>query len=111
MIEVDILGTIYEIKFKKSRDDERLEDSDGYCDYTDKKIVIKLDNNFDVGDFNWLQRRSMRHEIIHAFMAESGLQSNWQHQEQWGHDETTVDWFAIQYPKISKVFKEMRIEE
>lgn len=42
-------------------------------------------------------------------MAESGLQSNWQHIEEFGHDETTVDWFAIQSPKIFKVFQELDI--
>lgn len=48
-------------------------------------------------------------EILHAFMAESGLQSNRQHIEEFGHDETTVDWFAIQSPKIFKVFQELDI--
>jgi hypothetical protein len=35
-------------------------------------------------------------------MAESGLQSNWEHNQEFGQDETTVDWIAIQLPKIVK---------
>ena len=45
-------------------------------------------------------------EIIHAFMFESGLGSSWQHAEEFGHDETTVDWFARQFTKIHKAFVE-----
>lgn len=48
----------------------------------------------------------MRHEIIHAFLAESGLQANYEHYRQFGHDETLVDWMAIQFPKIYKAFRE-----
>ena len=100
---VNILGTEYKIKFKEMKDEGR----DGYCDFTLKEIAIRSDNVNDVGNFEWLQKKSLRHEIIHSFMCESGLQSNWQHVEQFGHDETTVDWFAIQSPKIFKVFKEL----
>ena len=45
-------------------------------------------------------------EIIHAFMFESGLGYSWQHAEEFGHDETTVDWFARQFAKIHKAFVE-----
>ena len=76
------------------------EDFDGFTDITSKLIVIRTDNVNEVGDFEYLQKKQLRHEIIHAFMSESGLQCNWQHIEQFGHDETTVDWFAIQSPKI-----------
>lgn len=103
--KVMILGTEYRIESKELKD----EDIDGYCDDTAKLIVIRSDNENKVGDFEYLQKKQLRHEIIHAFMSESGLQSNWQHIRQFGHDETTVDWFAIQSPKIFKVFKELDI--
>lgn len=50
-------------------------------------------------------RKQLRHEIIHAFLAESGLQSNYEHYKQFGHEETIVDWFAIQFPKMIKAFE------
>ena len=100
---INVLGTEYNVKFKEMKN----EGVDGECDYTSKEIVIRSDNANDIGCFKWLQKRSLRHEIIHAFMAESGLQNNWQHIEQFGHDETTVDWFAIQSPKIFEVFQKL----
>ena len=56
-----------------------------------------------------VKEKELRHEIIHAFLSESGLQSNFEHSQQFGHEETIVDWFAIQFPKIFKVFQELDI--
>lgn len=104
-IKIDVLGTEYVVKFKELND----EDIDGFCDNTQKLIVIRSDNENKVGDFKYLQKKQLRHEIIHAFLSESGLQCNWQHIEQFGHDETTIDWFAIQSPKIFRVFAELKL--
>lgn len=104
-IKIDVLGTEYVVKFKELND----EDIDGFCDNTQKLIVIRSDNENKVGDFKYLQKKQLRHEIIHAFMSESGLQCNWQHIEQFGHDETTIDWFAIQSPKIFRVFTQLKL--
>ena len=103
--EIDVLGTKYKIIERIFGD----EDSDGYCDYTSKKIHLRTDNVNKLGDFVASKKKQLRHEIIHAFMSESGLQANWEHTTQLGHDETTVDWFAIQYPKIKAVFEELDI--
>lgn len=102
-LTVNVLGCMYEIVPKTLGS----KDMDGYCDYTSKEIVIRNDNHNKVGDFTALKKKQLRHEIIHAFMAESGLQANWQHIDQFGHDETTVDWFAIQAPKLYKAFEEV----
>ena len=104
-MKVDILGTIYKIK-RKTLDNA---DVDGWCDYTSKTIVIRKDNYNNIGDFDELVKKQLRHEIIHAFLAESGLQSNFEHCKQFGHDETMVDWIAIQFPKIYKVYKDAGI--
>lgn len=104
---VNILGTEYKIISEKFKN----KDIDGYCDYTSKEIHIRNDNINNVRDFEYLIQKQLRHEIIHAFMCESGLQENWEHLQQFGHDETTVDWIAIQYPKIAKVFNKLGITE
>lgn len=101
--KINILGTEYTIEPRNLKD----ENYDGFTDNTNKLIVIRSDNQNEVGDFDFLQKKQLRHEIIHAFLSESGLQCNWQHMEQFGHDETTVDWFAIQSPKIFEVFQEL----
>ena len=102
---INVLGTEYAIELRTLND----KDIDGFCDNTSKSIVIRSDNYNEVGDFEELQKKQLRHEIIHAFLSESGLQCNWQHIEQFGHDETTVDWFAIQSPKIFKVFADLKL--
>lgn len=65
---IDILGTKYKIIKKKMHDEK----CDGYCDYTSKEIVIRKDNYNNVGNFDWLMKKQLRHEIIHAFLSESG---------------------------------------
>lgn len=106
---INILGTGYHIEYKTMTEDSNLKEADGYCDYTSKHIVIRAKNDSKVENFEWLQRKALRHEIVHAFLAESGLQANFQHPDEFGHDETMVDWFAAQFPKISAVFDELQI--
>lgn len=103
--KINVLGTEYAIIVEEFSDS----DTDGYCDYTNREIHLRSDNTNNVGDFDRLQRKQLRHEIIHAFLAESGLQSNFQHCDRFGHDETMVDWFAIQYHKIGAVYKQLGI--
>lgn len=108
---VKILGAYYTVRLLDMIDDEMLQHCDGYTDATTHEIVVRRTAEVsDVGDYEALRRKSLRHEVIHAFLCESGLQVNFTHPDN-GHDETMVDWFAIQYPKITKVFKELGIEE
>lgn len=105
--KINVLGAEWSLQIKTTDEDEFLEKVDGYCDKTSKKIVIAAemkDNELEC--FAEYQKKVIRHEIIHAFLFESGLAENFKH-EQFGHDETFVDWFAIQFPKIKKVFEEV----
>ena len=99
---VNVLGTNYRIEYVAMKDAEE----DGFCDYTSKHIVVRSDNPNEVEDLKWLQKKVLRHEIIHAFLAESGLQANFEHSNKWGHDEMMVDWIAIQFPKVHQAFVE-----
>lgn len=104
---INVLGTAYTISYKNREDDETLKTGtcDGYCDKTSKSIVVcNKDSEADLDDFDAYQKTCVRHEIIHAFLFESGLHGNFKH-EQWGHDETMVDWFAVQFPKILKCYQ------
>lgn len=106
MKKVNILGTEYSIEIKTKAEDKFLKDCDGYCDKTSKKIIVAAedeDNQLDI--YSEYQKKITRHEIIHAFLFESGLHENFEH-KQWGHDETIVDWIAVQFPKMLKVFQE-----
>lgn len=102
---VDILGTRYNIKsVDRNTDDKRLEGANAYCDYYAKEIVAikyeETEESFkDIPAFN---RKTLRHEIVHAFLAESGLRRSCS----WAENEEVVDWIAIQFPKMLKAFQE-----
>ena len=105
-MKVDILGTIYTVTEATPDEDKYLIECDGYCDKTSKKIVIAAkDERCELDDFIVYQKKVKRHEIIHAFLIESGIQENYKNNE-CGHDEIMVDWFAIQFPKLQKAFYE-----
>lgn len=103
---VNILGTPYFILRRTREEDKDLNNCDGYCDATSHRIIVLADNPNKLDDFKELQRRTLRHEIIHAFLNESGLQSNFKHTE-YGHEETIIDSIALQFPKILEVYREV----
>lgn len=106
---IDVLGTKYSIIFRNIKDDKYLKDSDGYIDKTSKKIVIcNMEDDNELDNFKIHQCKVLRHEIIHAFFFESGLAENVENQH-YGVSETMVDWIAIQFPKIYKIFKQLNI--
>lgn len=110
---VNILGTEWQIKIGNEADYPALEDVDGYADSTLKEIVVddmkRSENQPGAkGNLKEYQKQCIRHEVVHAFMEESGLSHNFEHKSI-GIEETTVDWFAIQSPKIFKVFQELDI--
>lgn len=106
-MKLNILGSEWTIEYRNVDIDPILQDGNGgYTDLSINLIVISnKGNDNDVADFSKIQKRYLRHEIIHAFLYESGMGPNFTH-PQFGHDETYVDWIAIQFPKILEVFKE-----
>lgn len=105
---VNILGSEWTIEYRNvDADPILLNGNGGYTDSSINLIVISNRSRSDnTADFGEIQKRYLRHEIIHAFLYESGLGANYEH-AQYGHEETMVDWIAIQFPKILEVFKEV----
>lgn len=106
---VDVLGTPYHIWLDVSKsDDPELALSDGYCDVSVKRIVVCNDEDSDLYDFAEYRRNSLRHELIHAFMFESGIGPNtkwdWPGQT---HPESLVEWIAFQIPKMVDAMKKV----
>ena len=62
--------------------------------------------NLELENFAEYQKKCLRHELVHAFMFESGLAENWEHKNL-GQEETVVDWVAIQFPKLLEIFKKV----
>ena len=106
---VNILGTPYSIEFKKYSDDGYFEKKsvDGYCDgYNHKIVICKMETYPGWEDesketIEIVQREILRHEIVHAFLNESGLKDNSCNVTcGWAGNEEMVDWIANQGPKI-----------
>lgn len=101
---LNILGTEYTLEVVSKAEDTYLEKYDGYCDKTSKRIVVKAkDDEDELDNYDVYLKKIKRHEIIHAFLFESGLHENFKH-DTWGHDETMIDWIAVQFPKLLKAF-------
>ena len=108
-MKVNVLGTLYRIIERSEAEDQRLKDSSGYCDSSTKEIVLDIpaDDPMNKGDLEEVKKVVLRHEIIHAFLCESGLDCNSCSVTDWATNEEMVDWIAIQFPKILKAFDEV----
>lgn len=107
---VRILGAEWKIIFRKISEDKNLEDTEGYASISSNKIVVRSENLEEIENFERYQKRVLRHELIHAFLQESGLaQNSIEDAGAWARNEEMVDWFAHQSPKIFKVFTELEL--
>lgn len=114
-MKISILGTEYTItKLPYDADPSFKERSiDGYCDHTKRKIVT-CDltthpgwKNESKESCSISEQETLRHEIIHAFLDEAGLQDNClNYQGAWSLNEEMVDWFALIGPKICRAWNE-----
>jgi hypothetical protein len=118
MQTINILGTEYTINNYNYTDKPEFEKrgTDGYCDSILKEIAYVNMKTFPTWEnepekyCKLVEKQIMRHEIIHAFLNESGLQdSAGKPMSAWAKNEEMVDWIAIQFPKIHKVFDELKI--
>lgn len=92
-MEVNVLGTIYEIEKLDEKDIFMIQnDADAYVDYTEKKIFLHKD---DI-----MINASLRHELVHAFMYEAGIEFGYQF-----HNEDVVNYIATIFPKLEEAFK------
>lgn len=65
-----------------------------------------LNGECSLHDIEAYIKKVLRHEIVHAFLFESGLGENMHCLINSGwHDEQIVDWFAYQGPKIIKAWE------
>lgn len=106
---VNVLGTEYRIIVKPYEADYRFKDRniDGYCDAKLKQLVICDMRTWPKWDkepedyIDACKRRTIRHEIVHAFFEESGLaDSSFSYDGAWAGNEEMVDWIAAQGAKI-----------
>ena len=99
---VNVLGVKYTIKESNKVLDLNLEHNDGYCDHSTKTIVVDTFKEFpgSLADLESYRKQVIRHELIHAFLFESGLGAS-----SWAINEEIVDWIACQFPKLKEAFE------
>lgn len=116
MKEINILGTKYAIIFCNYQNDISFEKHkiDGYCDGITKSIHVCNMNTYPGYESESpeyckkIETHILKHEIIHAFLNESGLQSSAVSIDgSWAENEEMVDFFACQFSKIYDVYKEL----
>ena len=115
-MKVSILGTTYKIETRKISQDELLLKNRwaGYCS-EDSKLIVVADmtekpyfEGMNNAEQDAYRKRTLRHEIVHAFLSESGLSENSSVPESgWAKHEEMIDWIAIQFPKIIDVFNKV----
>lgn len=112
---VNVLGTEYTIIVRRYDEDAAFESESisGYCEWHTKRIVVCdmatykgwEDESREVIETE--QQATLRHEIVHAFLNESGLCDNaFSSPKAWAKNEEMVDWFALQGPKIYRAWEE-----
>lgn len=105
---VSVLGTDYTVWDATQKEDPVLQDNDGYCDYSVHMCVVNAqmgDEPDSLKDMGARRRMVTRHELIHAFLFESGLGPECE----WACEEM-VDWLARQYPKIAAAFQKLECD-
>lgn len=103
--KVNVLGTEYEVELLDEQDETmKVMNCDGYTDNSIKSIKVFKNKNDDVTkQQNPIKHQNivLRHELIHAFLYECGIDLGMQF-----HNEECVDFFAMQFNKLSKIFED-----
>ena len=113
--KINILGTEWKIVTCKEEESELLNGKcrDGCTDNSTRTIwICEKKDDCELQDYEMWKKLALRHEILHAFLFESGLDaSSISTYGPWASNEEMVDWFAIQSPKIFKVYSELGLLE
>ena len=104
-IKINILGSEWSIVITDDlKKYSYLDDCNGYCDPTVKECIIQYyvkGKDFEYANTTTHMNKTIRHEIIHAYLYESGLWHNSLNADlSWAMNEEMVDWLSIQLPKI-----------
>ena len=103
-MKVNVLSTVYRIKYVPS-----LDGRGGETDFYTKEIRISeqedIPAEYKTDNLKEMQRHVLRHELIHAFLFESGMDQSSAAHEAWAVNEEMIDWMAIQMPKIMAAYE------
>lgn len=92
---INVLGTEYKVYAGTQENNPEFTKCDGYVLTESKSIILNASNS------KKHQEHVLTHELVHAFLYESGLGT-----EAWATNEEIVDWIAIQLSKLWKTTAE-----
>ena len=105
-MEIDVMGAVWRIEWA---DDLKGFLEDGDADAVAlamplrRTIYIKRDlfkGWMDAEERGRHLEEVVRHEVIHAFLSECGLDASNAPAPAWAENEEMVDWFALMWPRI-----------
>lgn len=109
-----VLGEVYKFFYETEECAPKMKGNDGYTETVEKEIHIEKGIFEDQPEDKQLVknlpkygRKVIRHELVHAFIEESGLAEC----NDWARSEELVDWIAKQFPKMMKCFIEAGVAE
>lgn len=105
-MKINVLGAEYEVTETNAKENGILKNSDGFCSNYDKYILVLKEPFSDdehANETEKAERKKLikRHELIHAFITESGALDTVLDRE------FCVHWIAMQFPKMLKAFEEL----
>lgn len=105
-MKINILGTEYKLHHVDSKAQPMFDElsCNGFLDYTSKEVWVEKVGDTNLKEPDKMERKTIRHEIIHALLFESGLFSSCQ----WAQNEEMVDWIAMQFPKMLELFEKAK---
>ncbi len=107
-MKINVLGQKYTIKEMSDEEYPKLKtlEANGLFEGYSKELIIdKALNDPSPSNYENLElfkNKVVRHEIIHAFFHEAGLQ-------EYVSNEFLVDWLAYQVPKMAKIFDDINV--
>lgn len=94
---IDILGEKWDVVLSNEKNDPELKDAGGYTSIKHgERLIVLSDDSF------LCEEHLIRHELIHAFLFETGLGFC----SDWAHNEEMVDYFAKNWTKIDKIMND-----
>ena len=110
---INVLGQEYALCAGTPEQYPHLNDATGYTDLYAKKIVVDV-HYYEKGTGYKTENparalnKVYRHEIVHAFFKESGMDYLFDTADE---EELMVNWVAEQFPKLQEIFEGLGVDK
>lgn len=107
---IGIMGRMWTIRSVPNEEFKYSEDTEcgAFADTSSFEIIVREltdDECKDIGNVQSYIKFILRHEIVHAFLFESGLWGCSSSSNAWALNEEMVEWISIQHEKLHDAFR------